>query len=56
MKYTTFNDRAFWTTMAVINIVLDVMILGIAQFKVWKLRMSARRKLLISLVFLLGAL
>lgn len=56
MPYTTFNDRTFWTIMAVVNIVLDVMILGVAQFKVWKLRMSARRKLLISLVFLLGAL
>ena len=56
MPYTTFNDRAFWTAMGAINIALDIAILAIAQYKVWQLRMDTRRKLLISSVFLLGAL
>jgi hypothetical protein len=56
MPYTFINDRAFWTAMAVVNIVLDMLILGIAQFKVWKLNMSLRRKVLVSFVFMLGAL
>lgn len=56
MPYTSINDRAFWTVMAVVNILLDIMILGIALMKVWKLHMSQRRKLFISSVFLLGAL
>ncbi|PCG93877.1 hypothetical protein PENOC_085580 [Penicillium occitanis (nom. inval.)] len=55
MPYTSINDRAFWTSMAVVNIVLDMLILGIAQFKVWKLNMSLRRKVLVSFVFMLGA-
>lgn len=56
MPYTTINGPAFWTTMAVMNIVLDILILGIAQIRVWKLNMSLQRKLLISSLFILGAL
>lgn len=54
--YTSVNARAFWTIVAVANIFMDTMILGIALVKVWKLRMSRRRKLFMSSVFFLGAL
>lgn len=56
MPFTSINDKVFWAVMAVVNIVLDILILGIAQLKVWKLRLSMRKKLLVSLVFTLGAL
>jgi energy-converting hydrogenase Eha subunit A len=53
---TTINGPAFWAVMAVVNIVLEMAILAIAQIKVWKLQLSPRKKLLISGVLLLGAL
>jgi hypothetical protein len=56
IPHTSINGPVFWTVMAVVNILIDIMILGIALLAVWKLRMSMHRKLMISLVFLLGAL
>lgn len=56
MPHTTINTKAFYITTAVINILLDIAILGIAQVKVWQLHLDTKRKVLLSLVFLLGAL
>ncbi|ESZ89959.1 hypothetical protein SBOR_9649 [Sclerotinia borealis F-4128] len=56
MPHSSMNDRLFWTIMAVVNILLDILILGIALVKVWNLHMSWRRKAITSTVFLLGGL
>lgn len=56
LPHTSISDKPFWLAMAVINISLDVVILAIPQTKVWKLQLSTRKKALVSLVFLLGAL
>lgn len=54
--HTSINDMAFWISMAVINICLDITILAIPQIKVRKLHMSRRRRMAVQGVFLLGAL
>ncbi|KAF7442273.1 hypothetical protein A1F97_04541 [Pyrenophora tritici-repentis] len=53
---TSINNRAFWLAMAIVNISLDVIILALPQARVWTLQLSRTRKILISLVFLLGGL
>jgi len=55
MPHTSINERAFWTCMAVINILLDTMILAVPLVKLWSLHLSTQRKLLISSLFVLGA-
>ncbi|KAI5921200.1 hypothetical protein F4810DRAFT_679744 [Camillea tinctor] len=54
LPHTNINIVAFWLTMGVINALIDVTILAIPQSRVWKLQMDTRRKILVSLVFLLG--
>jgi hypothetical protein len=56
MAFTSIDTKPFYITMATVNILLDVAILGMVQKKVWRLQLDSRRKLLVSLVFLLGAL
>lgn len=51
---TSIDLLPFWLTMAVINLVLDVIILAIPQARVWKLQLSMQNKIAVSLVFLLG--
>lgn len=53
---TSINSKPFWTVMGVFNLILDITILAIPQSRVWKLQLSRKRKIGISLVFLLGAL
>ncbi|KAK7225806.1 hypothetical protein V2G26_013809 [Clonostachys chloroleuca] len=51
---TSINQKPFWCASGVINIVLDLIILAIPQARVWRLQLSSRKKILLSLVFLLG--
>ncbi|PHH89733.1 hypothetical protein CDD83_5405 [Cordyceps sp. RAO-2017] len=55
VPHTTIHNKAFWSSMAIINISLDIVILAIPQARVWRLTLSFRRRVLVSLVFLLGA-
>ncbi|KAH7400553.1 serine hydrolase-domain-containing protein [Phaeosphaeria sp. MPI-PUGE-AT-0046c] len=52
----SINNRAFWLAMAIVNISLDVIILALPQARVWRLQLSRTRRILVSLVFLLGGL
>ncbi|KAI1648616.1 uncharacterized protein F4817DRAFT_60147 [Daldinia loculata] len=54
MLHTSINGMAFYVTMGTINILIDVVIIGLVQWKVWKLQMAYRRKLWISFLFLLA--
>lgn len=53
---TTIDTLPFWITMGAVNLVLDIIILAIPQTRVWKLQLTMRKKIAISLVFLLGGL
>jgi len=55
-KNSSINTFDFYLALAIMNIILDALILAIPQAMVWKLQMSTRRKILVSLVFMLGAL
>ena len=50
------NTRNFFIGNSVPNICMDVFILALPFGKVWKLQMSARNKILVSGLFLLGGL
>ena len=54
--FTSIKEKPFDITMSIINIVMDIVILAIPQSRVWKLQMTLRRKIMISLLFLLGGL
>lgn len=54
-KNSSINTFDFYLALAIMNIILDALILAIPQAMVWKLQMSTRRKILVSLVFMLGA-
>lgn len=56
MPHNSINLMSFVIAMAVINIVWDMAILGMVQGKVWGLHLDNRRKLLVSLLIILGAL
>ncbi|KAI0553286.1 hypothetical protein F4679DRAFT_532668 [Xylaria curta] len=56
IPHTTINTKPFYIISAIVNILLDAAILGFAQLKVWKLQLDRSRKLLLSLVFLIGGL
>ena len=56
IPHTTMNNKNFWLAMAIINILLDVIILCLPQAGVWRLHQSTYRKVLVSLVFMLGGL
>ncbi|KAH8714029.1 hypothetical protein GQ44DRAFT_625283, partial [Phaeosphaeriaceae sp. PMI808] len=52
----SINNKVFWLAMAIINIFFDVIILALPQARVCKLQLSRTKKILVSLVFLLGGL
>lgn len=52
----TIDGKAFMVATCVMNLVLDVVILVIPQFSVWKLKLSQKRRIALSLVFLLGGM
>ncbi|KAI1486254.1 hypothetical protein F5X96DRAFT_256361 [Biscogniauxia mediterranea] len=54
LPHTTIDRKPFWLTMGVANLLFDIIILCIPQSRVWKLQQSRKRRILISLVFLLG--
>ncbi|KAI1496240.1 hypothetical protein F5X99DRAFT_400945 [Biscogniauxia marginata] len=54
LPHTSINIVAFWLTMGVLNALIDVAILTIPQSRVWKLQMDTKRKILVSLVFMVG--
>ena len=56
LPHTSINDNIFWLVMAIVNLLLDVIILCLPQARVWKLHMSTSRRFLISALFLLGGL
>lgn len=56
IPHTMINTKPFYIVTAVANVLLDSAILGFAQIKVWGLHLDRKRKLLLSLVFLIGTL
>ncbi|KAL4946981.1 hypothetical protein BDW69DRAFT_190645 [Aspergillus filifer] len=54
MPHTSIDTYAFYISIGVANIVLDVAVLALPQPIVWTLHMSRKRKILVSLVFLMG--
>ncbi|KAL4928318.1 uncharacterized protein BDV17DRAFT_291806 [Aspergillus undulatus] len=52
---THINYKAFWISFSCINICLDIVVLALPQPLIWKLQLPLRRKLQVSLIFLLGA-
>lgn len=39
---TSINDKAFWLSMGIANILLDLIILCLPQARVWKLHLSTQ--------------
>ncbi|KAI0107711.1 hypothetical protein GGR51DRAFT_548228 [Nemania sp. FL0031] len=56
LPHTTIAIKPFFIIAAVLNILLDVAILGFAQLKLWRVQVDSRRKLLLSGLFILGGL
>lgn len=56
VQRTSVNTKAFYVALSVINIGLDLVVFGLVQFKVWRLKMNIKRKTLLSLLLLLAAL
>ena len=56
IPHTSINNKKFWLAMAIVNILLDVIILCLPQARVWRLHLSIHRKVLVSMVFMLGGL
>lgn len=48
------NQEAIWEGIAVPNLVIDLIILLLPIPKLWKLRMNIKKKILITVVFVLG--
>ncbi|KAI1288879.1 hypothetical protein F5Y03DRAFT_378961 [Xylaria venustula] len=56
LPHTTIQTVPFYITTAIGNILLDTAILAFAQVKLWNLKLDLKRKALLSVVFLVGAL
>ncbi|KAE8374945.1 hypothetical protein BDV26DRAFT_283842 [Aspergillus bertholletiae] len=56
LPHTTINNKPFWVSMGIINALLDFTLLCLPQPLVWRLHQTQRRKILLSMVFLLGCL
>lgn len=56
LPHTSINTNAFYEANAAINIVFDLAIYGLVQHKVWHLKVSMDRKILLSLLLLVAAL
>ncbi|KAI1131064.1 hypothetical protein F5Y10DRAFT_89233 [Nemania abortiva] len=54
IPHTTINQTASYVVFGIANLLFDVIILAIPQSKVWKLNQTLKRRLSLSLVFLLG--
>ncbi|KAL3469686.1 hypothetical protein BJX99DRAFT_251807 [Aspergillus californicus] len=52
---THIHYKPFWVSFGCINLALDIAVLALPQPLVWGLKMSRRRKIQLSLTFLLGA-
>lgn len=52
----SIHSKAFWVSIGIINLFLDLGILAIPQSKVWKLNLSTKHRIGLSTVFLLGGL
>ncbi|KPA35833.1 integral membrane protein, partial [Fusarium langsethiae] len=51
---TCIDSSKFWVAYAVLNILTDVMVLGLPILPIMRLQTSVRQKLLLSCIFLLG--
>ncbi|MCJ1381222.1 hypothetical protein MMC17_004331 [Xylographa soralifera] len=49
------NFQAFWISVAVPNILTDVLILAMPIWQVWKLQLNRRSKIALTFIFLLGS-
>ncbi|KAI0446174.1 hypothetical protein F4803DRAFT_56712 [Xylaria telfairii] len=54
IPHTTIQKLPFYLVIGITNLLFDIVILAIPQSKVWKLNQSLRKRLSLSLVFLLG--
>ncbi|KAI8946319.1 hypothetical protein F4801DRAFT_73344 [Xylaria longipes] len=54
IPHTTIQKLPFYLVIGITNLLFDIVILAIPQTRVWKLHQSLRRRLSLSLVFLLG--
>jgi hypothetical protein len=48
--------KVFWISMAAFNIVLDIALLVLPQLSLWKLQLSRQKRVMISMIFVLGGL
>ncbi|KAJ2990485.1 hypothetical protein NUW58_g2926 [Xylaria curta] len=55
MPHTEINSAPFWLTCGITYIIFDILILVTPLFQVWKLKLTFKRKLLITGLFLLGS-
>ncbi|KAF4342089.1 integral membrane protein [Fusarium beomiforme] len=51
---TCIDSNKFWVAYAVLNVVTDIMVLGLPIMPIMRLQTSAREKLLLCCIFLLG--
>jgi hypothetical protein len=56
LRHTNVKEREFYVAFGIINSTLDIAVLAYPQTRVWKLHISRRRKIFVSLAFLLGGL
>lgn len=56
MPHTTIQKVPFYISIGTANLLSDVVILAIPQSRVWKLQQTLRKRISLSLVFLLGGL
>ena len=56
MTHTAVDIKTLWLVLGVLNVIFDVVILCMPQARVWRLQQTTRKKVLLSMVFLLGAL
>lgn len=56
LPHTTIHTKVFYLMLGIINFLLDFVILCIPQFRVWKLQQPRYKRLLLSLIFLVGSL
>ncbi|KAI0437677.1 hypothetical protein F4803DRAFT_555750 [Xylaria telfairii] len=54
IPHTTIQQSVSYLLVGIANLLFDIVILAIPQSKVWKLNQSRRRRLSLSLIFLLG--
>ncbi|KAI8962182.1 hypothetical protein F5Y11DRAFT_200038 [Daldinia sp. FL1419] len=56
IPHTSINTVAFYVTMGSINILIDIAVIGLVQWRIWQLHMSKKRKIEISILLLFAVM